>query len=161
MTFDLNKFEATNYKDRTKKIPVPALKKFFGDKEKPVWTVRGLSGIELAEVREAAQRNLNLESVIELIMSNIPKEKVKAVKDIIGLPGESKSEGSPDDYVRRLAILRLGSVEPKVEQPIAVKLAANHPVTFSTLTDEIMALTGKGRLGEFSASGTTPKSGQV
>jgi hypothetical protein len=138
-------------------VPVPALKNLFEKNEKPVWIVRGLTGIELAEVREAAQRNLNLEGLIELAASNLPKEKIKAVKEIIGLPGESKSEGSPDDYVRRLAILRLGSVEPEIEQPLAVKLAANYPVIFSKLTDEIMVLTGQGRLGEFKASGTTPK----
>jgi hypothetical protein len=152
VSFDLKKFETTNFNYREKEIDVPELKDFFSGKKKPKWKIRGLTGIELAEVRASVNRNKDIESMIEMLASDISKEKVDAFKDALGL-----SDKAPADWVRRVAILKLGSVDPEMNQENAVKLGETFPVTFSTLTDQIQILTGQGKLGESSASGTTRK----
>ena len=80
------------------------------------------------------------------------KDKVDAVKEALGLSGKA-----PDDWVRRITILMLGSVDPPIERSDAVKLGEVFAVTFSRLTDQIQVLTGQGKLGESSASGATQK----
>ena len=44
MSFNINKFETTQFKHREVVIPVPELKEFFDDDETPEWTVRGITG---------------------------------------------------------------------------------------------------------------------
>lgn len=152
MSFDLKKFETTNFSYREKEIDVPALKEFFSSKEKPRWKIRGLTGIELAMVRESVNKNKDIESMIEMLAGGKSEEKIGAIKEALGL-----SDKAPDDWVRRVTILMLGSVEPKVERSLAVRLGESHPVTFSMLTDQIQILTGQGKLGESSASGAIKK----
>jgi hypothetical protein len=156
MGFDLTKFETEQYRHRESVIAVPALAKFFTEGEKAEWKVRGLTGIEIAKVRESKKRAQNIEGLIERIASNVLSEKVTAVMDALGIDADS-----PDDYVQRLTMLEIGSVSPKIRRPHAVKLADVSPIEFHRLTDEIMNLTGQGKLGESSASGTTPESGQA
>ena len=48
MTFDLNRFRAADLSPRQVTVPVPDLAFFFPEGVKPVWTVRGLTGEEIA-----------------------------------------------------------------------------------------------------------------
>ena len=84
------------------------------------------------------------------------KNKVSAALEAIGI-----SDKLPDEYVRRLNVLRLGSVEPEIDHEDAKKIADYNALVFSKLTDEIMILTGYGKSGESNASGPTRKSKQV
>ena len=144
MTFNIEKFNNSIYRDRTKDIPVPELSSFFEEDSEPVWTVRGLTGEELAVVNEAVAANKNMNQIIASMVSGNNNEKIEALKQVIGIA----SDTVPDDLVRRFAMLVAGSVNPKCEQHIAVKLGQNFPTTLFKLTNEIISLTGDGRLGE-------------
>jgi len=157
MGFDFNKFETADFKFREKRIPVPELSSFFADGDPAEWVVRNLTGAELAAVRDSVQRAKDLESIIEGLASGGGKEKVQAVMAAMGIDG-----GTPDDHVRRLAMLEAGTVSPKIQRKHAVRLGEVFPVLFTTLTNEIMSLTGQGKsLGESIASGEIQESSQV
>jgi hypothetical protein len=150
--FNAKKFETTNFIYREKEVDVPELKEFFDGRKKPIWIVRGLTGIEMAGVRDAVTKNQNFEKLIEQLTSSLSKDKVEAVTTAFGM-----GDDLPDDYVRRLKILKLGSVDPVLPHDQVVKLADTFAVTFSRLTVEIMIVTGAGKLGESNASGTIQK----
>jgi hypothetical protein len=153
MGFDLQKFQGASFKDRIEEVKVDDLKEFFEGKEHPIWKVRGLTGEELAFARDAEERARNVNALIEGLAAKSAKGKIKAIKDELGLTDDK----APDDYIRRLEMLRYGSVDPEVDKPTVVKLAANYPTTFYQLTNKILELTGLGRLGESNGSGTTKK----
>ena len=143
MTFDIKKFENSKLKHRQAEIKVPALKDFFEDGD-PVWTVRGLSGEEVAHVNEAIKLNANLAGLIEGIVSDSAQDKIEAIKESLGITTEV-----PHETVRRIALLVHGSVDPECSQNLAVKLAQNFSVQFYELTTKILELTGMGsELGE-------------
>jgi hypothetical protein len=156
MGFDIQKFETADYKAREKRVPVPELKAFFGADEAAEWVIRSLTGAELASVRDSVQRAKDMESIIDGLASGGGKEKIQAVKDAMGI------DGAPDDHVRRLTMLELGTVSPKVQRKHVVKLSEVAPVLFTSLTTEIMSLTGQGKsLGESIASGGSQESKQA
>ena len=78
----------------------------------------------------------SIDNVIEALTNN---DQAQAVREMIGL-----TKGSPAEIVKRLEMLVLGSVVPKIELPLAVKLAEAFPIEFLTLTNKITALTGMG-----------------
>jgi hypothetical protein len=153
MGFDVEGFQAASFSFREKDIPVPALKKFFGKDEKPVFKIRGLTGEEMFRVRAAVSRAQNIEELVNQIAAGNIKEKVAAAVEAMGL-----GDGLPDDFVMRLNILKLGSVDPDLDFEDCKKVADKFPTMFSKLTDEIQVLTGKGQLGESQPSGATRKS---
>ena len=145
MGFDLAKFEAARLEDRTEVVSVPELKEFFDDPSKSDWTVKALDAIELAEAREAKQRNRSLETLITGLMSTQSEDKAQAIKETLGI----SNEVAPDDYVWRVAVLRLGSVDPKLDEGQAVRIGKAHSVVFQKLTNKIVELSGQGmKLGE-------------
>jgi hypothetical protein len=156
MGFDLKKFETEQYKHRERTVTVPRLAVFFGEGEAAEWIVRGLTAIEIAQVRESKKKAKDIEGVVERLASSLASDKMGAVMEALGIDGDT-----PDDYVQRLTMLELASVNPKITRRHAVKLADVSSVDFFRLTDEILSLTGQGKLGESSASGTTPESGQA
>jgi hypothetical protein len=156
MGFNIQKFETADYKFREKRVPVPELKAFFSDDEPAEWVIRSLTGAELAAVRDSVQRAKDMESIIEGLASGTGKDKVQAVKEALGI------DGAPDDHIRRLTMLEIGTVSPKVQRKHIVKLSEIAPVLFTSLTTEIMSLTGQGKsLGESIASGESQESSQA
>lgn len=150
MTFDIQKFEAAKPKPRTEEVRLPELAGFFdGD---PVWVVRGLEGKGLAEANAAVDTNRALVELMKRLGGGA-KAQAEAAMAALGI-----SEKVPDDLVRRHAILRLGSIEPTLNQAQVVRFARHWPVEFYTLTNKILELTGQGPNieGESSASGQTP-----
>ena len=132
-------------------MPVPALKEFFG-KAEPLWTVRGLTGQEVGQTKEAAAKNKNLTAIVEAIAGQ-QKEKVQGIKDALGI-GKI-----PDDIAQRVAQLEAGSVKPKCDTEMALKLCEHFPVEFYNLTNEILRLTGQGsEPGKPKGSTPTPES---
>jgi len=153
MGFDFQKFETADYKFREKRVPVPELKSFFGEGEPAEWVVRNLTGAELAAVRDSIQRSKDIEGMIEGLAGSNAKEKIEAIKEALGVTGDS------DDHIRRLTMLELGTVSPKIQRKHAVRLSEIAPVLFTSLTTEIMNLTGQGKsLGESIASGESQES---
>lgn len=149
MTFDIKKFEEARFEDRIEEVPVPELAEFFGDSKKIVWIVRQLTGEELAIAKEAQGQNRNMESIVEALSGSLESmnqgEKAQALKEVLGVT----SETAPDDYVWRLACLRMGSIDPVIDEALAVKIAITYGNVFYRLTNKILALTGMGKtLGE-------------
>ena len=145
MAFDIQKFSTANLVSIEVEIPVPELSMFFSSPEdSPSWKVRGLTGHELSKVNEAVAANREISLLVEGLASGEAKVKIDAIKESLGI-----TDRSTDDIVRRIAILKAGSVEPTISQELSVRLADAFPVTFFRLTNRILELTGEGkRLGE-------------
>lgn len=153
MGFDFEKFQATYFVAREDAVSLPDLKEFFGE-DKPEWKVRGLNGIELAKAKEAVARNKNISSIIDGLSNATSKSIKKAIEQYIGGPDDV-----PDDIAYRVDILRFGSVEPKVDYPLATKLCEAFPIEFFEITNRIIKLSGQGHIpGKVPPSGKTTKS---
>jgi hypothetical protein len=159
MGIDIKKFKTAKFKDRTEEIKVDQLKSFFPKEDKPVWIIRAITGEEMYFVRAAVEKSRNIEQVLSQLVSGTSKQKAEAAVKVLGLD----EKDLPEDYIRRLHILRYGSIDPNLRDEvegleICKKIAQTHPTLFNTLTDRIMQLTGLGKLGEVSASGNKQKS---
>jgi hypothetical protein len=140
MSFDLNRFRATSLTPRQAVVAVPDLAHWYGDAE-PVWTVRGLTGEEIARANEANQRTAVIAATIEALAStaNSGAEQVEAMRTLMGYGTDT-----PFDLAKRLDHLVFGSVEPKIDREIAVRLFMAYPIVAYTLTNKILELTGLG-----------------
>lgn len=145
MSFDTSKFLAINFKDRTAEVPVSELASFFDKDEKPIWIVKCLSAEDIARANDEVRQNTDIGAIVSALLSAQSKEKAEAVKELIDIP---RKEKAPDDVVKRIAHLIYGSVSPVCSRDLAVKIGVNFPVTFYKLTNRILELSGKGRLGE-------------
>lgn len=131
---------------------VPELAEFNGGEPVP-FVVRGLTGEELFRVRGSVERDNQVKALIEAVAST-GAGQVKAIREAFGLADELH-----EDHIKRLEMLILATVDPKIDRPMAVKLAAVHPVAFSRLTDKILVLTGLGQVaGKQKGSGETTES---
>jgi hypothetical protein len=137
MPFQADRFENETFVARRKRIPVPALAKWFDDGEEPVWEVRGLNSNELHRCLEAGQRQRSVESIVKAIAQTI--DQATAVRKAIGLTTDT-----PGEIAKRMEMLTLGSVQPAVTLTTVVKLAETFPIEFLQLTNDISELTGKG-----------------
>ena len=154
MGLDIKKLRSAKFVDRTKEIPIPGeMIKGAGWKKGSKWVVKALGGEELYSIRAAVERNKNIEELVQKLVSGSIKEKVEAALGTLGIGDEL-----PDDYVRRLNILRLGSADPEIDHEFAKFVALNFATFFNEATDQIQVLTGQGRsLGESKPSGQTQK----
>lgn len=139
MAFDKNAFMRDKFKPRTGDVPVPELSSYFPDQKDAVWKVRGVSGVEMAECFEAAEKNKKIGAVIDGIASGQSKKTTDAIKEMVGA-----SNNTPQDIAKRIAFLVIGSVSPKVDQELAKKLCQTFPIEFYQITTKIIALTGMG-----------------
>jgi hypothetical protein len=158
MGIDTKKLKTASFKDRTDEIKVEQLKLFFPQGEKPIWKIRAISGEEMYSVRAAVDRARNTEEILSQLVSGSSKQKAEAALKALGL-----GDDLPEDYIRRLHILRFGSVDPNLMDDvegleICKKVADAFPTLFNTLTDRIQAITGLGKLGELKASIAIKKS---
>ena len=141
MGFDHQKFSGSKFEPRQVTLTLTDLRDFFGEGEQPEFTIRGLTGHELGRVHEAMEKNKNIAGILEGLVSPDQKEKITALKSALGL-----SDQTPDDIARRIALLVVGSVEPKLDQELAVKFCRIFPVEFFQLTNKITELTGQGHV---------------
>lgn len=133
----LDKFRAASFEQRTDTVKVDALSEWFaGD---PVWKVRGLSTSELLKCNTAGDRQKNLMTAVEAVAGGQGKDRVTATRQILGIEGSQDS-----DMAKRLEMLTIASVEPKIELSDAVKLGNYFPAEFMLLTSTIMRLTAEG-----------------
>lgn len=151
--FDTKTFLKEKFESRVVEVDVLDLQPWFGD-SKPVWKVRGLDGDELGRINEAVERNRNIAKVLEGLVSPDQLEKVKSLRELIGI-----GDKTPDDIVKRLELLVVGSVDPVCDLDLAVKLKNVFPIEFMQLTNEILKATGKGHVpGKLQGSGETSPS---
>jgi hypothetical protein len=138
MTFNAGKFEATQFIPRTTDVPVPGLSDYFDSPDAAVWTVRGLTGEELAQVEEHVERSAMAGKMIG--MAGASSEQVKNAVEI--LLGATKD--TPRGHVKLLRMFEAGTVSPKVDYQTVVKLAMHFPVEFRQIANEVLRLTGLG-----------------
>jgi len=153
MGFKKTKFIKQKFESRTEEISVPALSDWFDKGDKPVWVVKGLTGNELALSQEAAAKNKNVAALAQALVSANQSDKVDALRKIIG-----NSDDVCSDLAKRLEMFIFGSVSPKIEMDIGIKLAENFPIEFMQITSKITILTGMGASkSKQKPSGKTPQ----
>jgi len=153
--FDTKKFLKTKFSTRTADVAVPALKAYFPDGAEPVWRVRGLTGQEVGTARQAAAGRKDLVSIMDGLLGQAGPEKATAIKDMLNLSGDI-----PEDVVKRITYLTLGSIDPPGSEELSVSLCENFPVEFYDITNQILSLTGLGKMpGKQEPSGEIKESG--
>ena len=157
MSFDLKKFSKAKFEPRTEQVEVPALKDFFAEDAKPEFTVRGLTGEEMARCREAQNKHKNMAALVEALAGSNQGETVKGLRESLGLSEDSM----PPDLAQRIEMLYLGCIEPQLDVQAASKIFRVAPVDAYSLTNKIQILSGQGmQPGEQTASGKTKQSKQ-
>jgi len=157
MAFDVKKFTKTKWTPRTEDVPVPDMQAFFQEGEPAVWRVRGLTGQELGQSNEAAEKQRNIAAAVSGIASGVEKEIAESIKELLGV-----SKNIPADIAKRIEILCMGSVSPACTVDLAVKVCEVFPIEFFQLTNSILKLTGQGQMpGKSLPSGATQTFEQV
>lgn len=141
MAFDKTAFNSKKFKERTEEVAVPSLAEFFGEGEKPVWIVKGLTGPELGFCKTCAKTDKGLQATLSMLASEKVSDKVKGLQNVLDLGVKRERAG---DIPERLHQLVNGSVEPACTIDMAVKLSKTFPITFYKLTNTILDLSGKG-----------------
>lgn len=140
MSFDIKGFERTKFKRNTEDFKVEVLKDFFAEDEEPVFIMQGLRHDEIAACNAAIRGNDNLKTILQAAAHHKPSIK-KAIGDMI-----TGGVDVPEDTQKRIMHLTFGSVKPKINEGLAVKLAETFPVEFIQMTDLILKLTGEGMI---------------
>ena len=147
MPFDAKAFSKATFEPRTAEVRIAELRDWFGGDE-PIFRVRGLSGIELAQALEAAQTSQSRAELAEALLDGTDGAKVDAVKEAFGL-----GKGVPDELIRYHELVIRGTVEPKLTRDVSVKLAERFPIDHKQLALKILALTGQGQAVKKKPSG--------
>ncbi len=151
MAFKKSEFLAEKFQPRTEAVPVPDMKSWFEKGDKPAFEVRGLTGKEIGRATEAAERNKKLTEIAEGLFGKKSKEFSKALRDLV-------DPSTPTDIAKRISMAVMGSVEPEVDEELALKLCLYFPIEFFAITNKITELTGLGHLpGKPKPSGKKPK----
>lgn len=139
--FDLQRFsgDCRSLIPRQARVPVPDLAHWFSDGAEPVWTVRGLTGAEIAKANDAASRTKLFAATVEALASAAHSDQADALKSLLGADGEP-----PEDLAKRFDHLTFGSVDPAISRESAVLLFSAFPVVAFQLTNKILELTGQG-----------------
>ncbi len=126
--FDTKAFMKKKYEHRTQEIELKGLD--------TVIRVRGLTGEELGKVNSIVANRGGLEAIVNAIAQG---ETAEAFKVATGL-----NEDMPEDGVKRIEYLKMGTVEPEITQEIAVKMYRVCPVDVYKATNAILRMTGQG-----------------
>lgn len=137
--FNVEKFMKAKYSQRTQDVSMPNLAEFFGPDEKPVFKVRALEGEELGRVNEASTKLKHLAEIAAGLLSDSAKDNIEAIREGLGITTDL-----PADIARRLTMLEIACVKPKIKLEVAVKLCKVAPVDFFHVTNIIKDLTGQG-----------------
>lgn len=148
MPFDAKAFSREKFEPRTLAVELPELAPWFGD-DLPVFTVRGLTGIELAQAMDAAVSARARGELAEALLDGDDATKVAAIKDAFGL-----GAGVPEELIRYHELIIRGVVKPVITREISVKMAERFPVDHKGLALKILALTGQGQTVKKKPSGS-------
>lgn len=145
MGFDVEAYTAEKFEDRTLEFPVPDLKSWFGPEDKLVFLLRGLTGAELAIVREHLERRRDAQKLLsEAEGKGLPAAKVDAARVLLGMVGGN----IPEEHARYIYVVSMGCVEPVITEAASVQLGKNHPIEFRAIAMAILGLTGQGRVAK-------------
>jgi hypothetical protein len=154
MGFDTQQFMQEKFERRTKEVPVPALKGWFGKGDKVIWTVQNLNGYELGKANEIASKGSVSKAVLESLLSGHGEDVKKVIDEITG-----KGKSVPEDMAKRIEYLQSASVDPVCDLDLALKMFKEQVYTFLEITNAISELTSLGSMpGKSKPSGKTPKS---
>jgi hypothetical protein len=137
MPFDAKAFAKAKFEPRTAEVRIPELREWFGDDD-PVFVIRGLSGIELAQAMEASSTAKTRAELAEALMDGAIEDKSEAIQSAFGL-----GPGAPDELIRYHELIIRGCVEPVLTRDVWVTLAERFPVDHTTLAISILNLTGQ------------------
>lgn len=144
---DLKALRGLDLHPREARVPVPeigAVAAQLGLEPGPegwVWTVRGLTGEEVARVNELNSRPEVIQAAAEALAgrSGGKADTAEALRDLLGL-----GEATPLDLAQRFDRLVFGSVDVALERADAVWLFHHWPALGYRLTNKILELTGGG-----------------
>lgn len=137
MTFQSDRFLTAPLTLRTAEVAVPDLAAWFDGE--PVWRVRGLNANEMAKVEQAERRQQVAEALAEALQAGNVAEIAAGVREVLG-----RSVAIESVYARQIELLVIGSVEPAIDHAHAAKLGECYPVTFKTIVNKVLELTGQG-----------------
>lgn len=154
MSFDEAAFLNEQFEARIIDVSVPDLKAWFTS-SKPVWKVRGLTGDELGRVNEAVEKYRNINQTVKAIVGGTDQEKISAICESLGVA----SDKCPQEVIRGIEMLTIGSVEPPCNAQLAIRLNRYFPGEFRLLVKHIQEATLKGHVpGKLKASGVIQES---
>jgi len=139
MGFDAEKFLNTKMQPRTADVPVPGLASWFDGEDKPAWKVRGVSGQELGQAKQAVEQRKDIAALVSGIVGGQSAEKAAAAKKIMNI-----DDSVPSNVALNIHLVKLGSVEPAADEDLAVKMCTCFPVEFQQISKKILELTGQG-----------------
>lgn len=155
---DTSKFMKQEYRPREGVVLVTALSGYFEEGKTPEYKVRGLTAAELSQADLTAEKNKNVMGLVEMLAGGAGKDKIAAIKGALGFD----SDEVPDELAKKLEYVVMGSIDPVVTLPIAVKMAEVAPIEFLAVAREILVLTGQGHVpGKQKPSGEEKTSEQV
>lgn len=154
MPFDAKAFARAKFEPRTEQVRVPEMAEWFGGDD-PVFVVRGLTGIELAQAIEASSNAKQRAELTEALLDGAIEDKSDAIMTAFGI-----GPGVPDELIRYHELIIRGTVEPVLSREISVKLAERFPIDHKSLALKILHLTGQGQAVKKKPpdSGATPAS---
>ena len=157
MAFKDKDFVNAEFKPRTEKVPVPDLADWFDEGDKAVWTIRGLTGTEIARAEEIAEKRNLSTAILEGILTLRADEVKEAITKLVG-----QGDEIPAEMAKKIEHVRLGSVDPVCSEDLAVKLSRVSPTVFYTLAQKIWVLSAQGMSpGKSKPFGKAKKSKQV
>lgn len=144
---DLKALRSLALRQREARVPVPeitALAAHLGLEVGPeglVWTVRGLTGEEVARVNDLNSRPEVIAAAAEVLAGRAGSQSqtADAMRGLLGL-----SADTPLDLAQRFDRLVFGSVDVAVERSDCVWLFHHFPALGYRLTNKILELTGAG-----------------
>lgn len=139
MGFNTKEFQKTEFVARTEKVRVADLSAWFDEGEEPVFVVRGLTFEELCKAESMAD---NSKAMLNLMASIQQRDGIaigEGIKDAFGVGKET-----PANMIKRINHLVIASIDPVIDEELAVKIASTFPIEFTAVTNKITELTGKG-----------------
>lgn len=143
MSFNTTQFLKEEFSPRTEDVKVPGLKTWFDEGEDPVFTVRALTGHELANADAASKKMQTGGKLLESFMTGSTEEKIESIKQQLGLSTEVPAESA-----KRMEMLVIATVEPKLTMEVASSMVLNFPIEFYMVTNTISKITGMGAVSE-------------
>jgi len=139
MAFEQGRFMAEKFEPRTIAVPVPELKQWFDKNDKPTWTVRGLTGIEIAKTNEIIGKRSVSSAIMEGLLTMKASEVKEAITKLVG-----RGDEIPEKAAMQIEHLVTASVDPVCDEDLAVRLCKTFPTVFILLCQNILALSGQG-----------------
>lgn len=153
---DTRKFLKTKFENRTFDFPVPQLAEWFAPEEPQVWTVRGLTGIELGRCMENGERKRTADAYkLEAMATGDPVATMAVIQELF-----ANRDEVPERIATRIEYLIEGSVNPKCDLELALGLMKFNGTLACNIANKILELSGKGQVAKKNLPdcGQTPES---